>query len=56
LSGIIPVAILPAPAGNEEDTKAGSADNFEKSYPQKLNREDPEDREENIYVNFIGIV
>jgi hypothetical protein len=29
------------------------ADNFEKSYPTKLNREALEDRKENIFVGFV---
>lgn len=36
--------------------KLDRADNCKKSYPTKLNREDLEDRKENIFVGFELIV
>jgi hypothetical protein len=36
--------------------KAESRNNFEKSYPAKLDREDLKDRKENIFVGFVPIV
>jgi hypothetical protein len=40
----------------ERIQKLAGADNFEKSYPTKLNREDREDRKEDIFMGSVLIV
>ena len=40
----------------ERIQKLDRADNFEKSYPTKFNREDLEDRKDNIIVSSVLIV
>jgi len=42
--------------GRERIQKLDGADNSEKSYPTKLNREDREDRKEDIFVGSMLIV